>query len=238
VVVALVVGAAVAVAAFEPWRQQPVAGQPLESPTAAASHSATVRPSATPTSPANRTLSEEDFDSLTMGSGPGDGWWVQGPAGSVAVAALPTAVDRSMRLLAGSEYVQACRAVAGPGTAMAIDVDLMFDAVPSTGTSALMLRLASRGLLEARLGSGARMQIFARGAPVTALAVTPHIWYRLSVRIVAGAAIVHLGPREELATALSVNLPAQGSGGFDAACFRVPAGAAASLYLDNVALAR
>jgi hypothetical protein len=37
---------------------------------------------------------------------------------------------------------------------------------------------------------------------------------------------------------VQVDLPAGGSGGFDSACFGVPAGAAASLYVDNVALAR
>jgi hypothetical protein len=192
-----------------------------------------------PASAASRSLTEEDFDLLRMGSGPGDGWSVVGPAGSVAVAAQPTAVDRSIRLRSSAKSVQACRAVPGPDTAMAIDVDMLVDAVPSTGAAALTLRQAGRSQFEARLGSGGTMQIAGGGAPVTAVgSVMPYTWYRLSVRYLAGAAIIHVGPREGLATVQSVHLPAEASGGFDSACFGVPAGAVASLYVDNVALAR
>jgi hypothetical protein len=174
-----------------------------------------------------------------MGSRPGVGWSVVGPAGSVAVVALPTAVDRSIRLRSGAKPVQACRAVPDPGTALAIDVDLLVDAAPTIGTTALILRHAGRGQLETRLGSRGTVVITAGGKQVSAgVAVAPYIWYRLSVRYVPGAAIVHIGPRDGLAKVVQVSLPAEGSGGFDSACFGVPAGAAASLYVDNVALAR
>jgi hypothetical protein len=176
---------------------------------------------------------------LRMGSRPGTGWSLVGPAGSVAVAALPTAVDRSIRLRAGAKPVQACRAVPDPGTALAIDVDLLVDAAPTTGTAALILRRAGRSQLEARFGSRGTVLIAAGGKQVSAgVAVAPYTWYRLSVRYVAGAAIVHIGPRDGLARVVQVGLPAESSGGFDSACFGVPAGAAASLYVDNVALAR
>jgi hypothetical protein len=192
-----------------------------------------------PASPGSRSLSEEDFDLLRMGSRPGVGWSVVGPAGSVAVVALPTAVDRSIRLRSGAKPVQACRAVPGPATAMAIDVDLLVDAAPTTGTAALILRHAGRSQLEARFGSRGTVLIASGGKQVSAgVAVAPYTWYRLSVRYVAGAAIVHIGPRDGLAKAVQVNPPAEGSAGFDSACFGVPAGAAASLYVDNVALAR
>jgi hypothetical protein len=194
---------------------------------------------ASPASPASRSLSEEDFDLLRMGSRPGVGWSFVGPAGSVAVVALPTAVDRSIRLRSGAKPVQACRAVPGPATAMAIDVDLLVDAAPTTGTAALILRHAGRSQLEARFGSRGTVLIASGGKQVSAgVAVAPYTWYRLSVRYVAGAAIVHIGPRDGLAKAVQVNPPAEGSAGFDSACFGVPAGAAASLYVDNVALAR
>lgn len=190
-------------------------------------------------SPASRSLSEEDFDLLRMGSRPGAGWSFVGPAGSVAVVALPTAVDRSIRLRSGAKPVQACRAVPDPDTALAIDVDLLVDAAPTIGTTALILRRAGRSQLEARFGSRGTVQIAAGGTAVTAgVAVAPYTWYRLSVRYVAGAAIVHIGPRDGLAKVVQVDLPAEGSGGFDSACFGVPAGAAASLYVDNVAVAR
>jgi hypothetical protein len=193
---------------------------------------------ASPATAASRSLSEEDFDLLRMGSKPGEGWSVVGPAGSVAVAALPTAVDRSIRLRSGAKPVQACRTLPGPDTAMAIDVDLLVDAAPTTGTAALILRHAGHSQLEARLGSGGTVQIAAGGKPVAGGAVAPYTWYRLSVRYLGGAAVIHVGPREGLATVLQVDLPAEASGGFDSACFGVPAGAAASLYVDNVALAR
>jgi hypothetical protein len=189
-------------------------------------------------SPASTSLSEEDFDLLRMGSRPGVGWSVVGPAGSVAVVALPTAVDRSIRLKSGAKPVQACRAVPDPHTAMAIDVDLLVDAAPTTGTAALILRHVGRSQLEARFGSRGTVLIASGGKQVSAgVAVAPNTWYRLSVRYVAGAAIVQVGPRDGLAKVMQVDLPAEGSGGFDSACFGVPAGAAASLYVDNVALA-
>jgi hypothetical protein len=202
------------------------------------SSGASTASTASPASGASRSLSEEDFDLLRMGSRPGDGWSVVGPAGSVAVAALPTAVDRSIRLKSGAKPVQACRAVPDPDTAVAIDVDLLVDAAPTTGTAALILRHAGRSQLEVRFGSRGVVLIASGGKQVSAgVAVAPYTWYRLSVRYVAGAAIVHTGPRDGLAKVMQVDLPAEGSGGFDSACFGVPAGAAASLYVDNVALA-
>ena len=78
----------------------------------------------TPASPIRNSVAVFDFDDRQMGSGLGPGWRDAGE-GEIGLAAFPTGVDRSARLIAdGTTPVRTCRTFDAGARAVAIDVFL------------------------------------------------------------------------------------------------------------------
>jgi hypothetical protein len=113
----------------------------------------------------------ETFDSLAIGDAiPG---WTVSSGAAIDVAALPTAVDRSLRLTAPGDG-RACREA---GTALgSVKADFMVDALPAEPTSVVSLQLDDDSTLGVRVSE--------EGAQLTdtssIVAIEPRAWYRWS----------------------------------------------------------
>jgi hypothetical protein len=93
------------------------------------------------------TTIEESFDGLPMDSPPGAGWVVNGGDGA-SVVALPTSVDRSLRVRSSTQggAATACRAIDGPASALRVSFDLLVGRPPPSSAPVVSVQGGERNL--------------------------------------------------------------------------------------------
>jgi len=148
-------------------------------------------PTATP-SVAGQSLALFEFDARQMGSGLGAGWRDAG-GGEVSVAAFPTGVDRSARLVAdGATPAITCRTF--EAGALAIQVDVFLD--PRVPVAARVeLTNAAAGARVAIDLSEARTVVSIAGEVVEAAGVQPGQWMHVELRSEDGGAAWQVNQR-------------------------------------------
>ncbi len=126
-----------------------------------------------------------DFDTVRMGNGIGDGWvQSKGSDSAVAVAAYPTAVDRSARLLVTKDgSAETCRSLDPPmAEVQRVSVEVILDRkVPALATIELR-DAAGESLLTLNLGEAQAALSRSGGESVTmAEGLRPGGWYGIEV---------------------------------------------------------
>jgi hypothetical protein len=93
------------------------------------------------------TTIQETFDGLPMDSPPGAGWVVNGGDGA-SVVALPTSVDRSIRVRSSTQggAATACRAIDEPAPALRVGFDLLIGRPPPSSAPVVSVRGRELGL--------------------------------------------------------------------------------------------
>jgi hypothetical protein len=185
-------------------------------------------------------LVSETFDGLFIDSPLPQPWSSEG-SGTVAIVALPTSVDRSVRLRSdpSGATVSACRPISDvpSSTGPIVDVDLMLVSLPTTSPSPLVrLRVGSRDVVAigvdptgAIVDSGSRPD--ASGKLLTG------IWTHLSLAVDRETKSVSWQLRAADGTAIAPPHPAALVGGASAAidsiCLTSPAGAGSGAVIAN-----
>lgn len=139
---------------------------------------------------------QETFDALPMDSTLPEPWQVSG-AGTDQIVALPTSVDRSIRLAsnANGEPMAACRPTETTGTELRVALDYRLGRAPVADVTLLELRAGASAVLrlvlgahDGRITAEAEAAAGATGAPVASSAAAtydPTAWRRIELTITA-----------------------------------------------------
>jgi hypothetical protein len=134
------------------------------------------------------TIIEESFDALPMDSDLGAGWVVSG-GGGASVVALPTSVDRSVRIRSSmrGEAASACRAV-DQTAVQRVSFDLFIGRLPPSTAAVASVRSGDRDLLTLAVDpSGSLTSVAGPGSPASSPgpdgARSGEGWGRVELRI-------------------------------------------------------
>jgi hypothetical protein len=177
------------------------------------------------------------FDELDLGSPLPGAWRITGPAGAVAVAAFPTAVDRSIRLGDHASPATMCVPVPPGAPVREIRVSFLIERawapeiavlrLEAAGAADLVVRSAQADVLEA-VGAGGRVSL--------AAGVEAGRWYALTVTLQDAIARFELGDADDDRARGATELPLTTAGAaVEAVCVGLPASRhGTGLYVDDV----
>ena len=186
------------------------------------------------TSPAPSTV-DHQFDDLAMGAALDAEWSVSGSQDNVAVAAYPTAIDRSLQMRGGQDDLQLCRVGASGSAASSVAVDFLFDlAVPP---NARLLHLgADTGDVELVTTEESTLVLNVPGQSIGLSQVEPMTWYRVMLQTEGGVLLVSLSDPESGAVVSRGSVDYGLDLSAETVCFELPAGAASDLYVDHLSI--
>jgi hypothetical protein len=191
-------------------------------------------PAASTPSPAGDSVALFDFDGRQMGSGLGPGWRDAG-GGEVNLAAFPTGVDRSARLVAdGTTPTKACRTL--DAGARAVEIDVFLDPpVPVAGR--VELTDAADGPVIAIELSESRTLVSTAADVVEAAGVQLATWVHVEVRWDDGGMAWEV-TQEANASGPPVHgrSEARTTEGFTEICLGVEAAEGGAAHYDNLAI--
>jgi hypothetical protein len=180
-----------------------------------------------------------DFDRERMGQGIGAGWvQTAGPAGSVALAPFPTAVNRSARLeSADAAGAEACRAV-GDASVRVIEmtVDVLLE--DPDATAALIGRNAAGSpVLQVNLGtSGSTFAAGSEDRSARADGPRAGAWARTEVAAVGEQTLWRV-TRETSGVAAAQTVDVSSLADIEQVCLAASAGSNGAAYFDNLTIA-
>lgn len=229
------------------WQQAP----PLPSPagegvlagipdlrTASGAPARSAMPSAAPSAAAGRLI---DFDELVMGGGIGSDWrQTAGLPGSIELAAYPTAIDRSVRMVAiAGGRAEACLVATGlstSSTAIAVDVRLAPGDAPASAELTVLAPDEAAALRVVVEGESTAAEPGTTGV-LTAVGVEAGTWYRLEIRPGPDGPRLEVAVREAGSQATDQAIEAPWPAELGGICLAVRGEPGAAINYDNVSIA-
>ena len=186
------------------------------------------------TSPAPSTV-DHQFDDLAMGAALDAKWSVSGSQDNVAVAAYPTAIDRSLQMRGGQDDLQLCRMGASGSAASSVAVDFLFDLAVPPNTRLLHLGVDT-GDVELVTTEESTLVLNVPGQSIGLSQVEPMTWYRVMLQTEGGVLLVSLSDPESGAVIARGSVDYGLELSAETVCFELPAGAAGDLYVDHLSI--